>query len=286
MSQISLTEAKKILINDLVNTLTVNEAAALVTKIVQKNTSHNKSKRFGLYPIQDWHAFERAKTLEAAYWPADEITFTSDRDDFNSFIPEERRPLCMAFGFFAVGDGNIAQMLAYQMILTADTFEKQNFYVVQLNNERVHAEVYGKMIYTLITDKVERDNIFNSIENCRSIREMNEFIENSYTYPDGDRQLFVSLAASEYIMFTPLFCIIFWYRVYKPGKIPQVIFSNEQIAKDEATHCQNGSENYKELPSSKKYTDSEIHQFIDKIVVLVCNFADEMLENISSRIRN
>lgn len=274
-------EGREKLIETLSGILTVHEAATLVAKIHERTSQIKKGKRFGMYPIEDPEAFERMKRLEAAYWTADEVDFTQDRNDFEQLSPDEQRPLLMAFGFFAVGDGSIASMLAYRMILTAETFERQCFYVSQLDNERVHGETYGKMIYTLVPDQARRDEIFNAVDRVQSIKKMNEFIEHSFTYPQGKKEIYVSLAAAEYILFTPLFCIIFWYRNYKPGKLDQVLFSNELIAKDEAVHCQNSCENYRTLPDSEKYTDSELHAYIDKVCQLVFDFADEVFSGIS-----
>ena len=264
------------LLEKLSDILTVNECAALISRIHKKKCT--KAKRFGLYPIEDWEAFQRMKILESSHWQADEVKFEDDRNDFNELTEEEQLPLIMAFGFFAVGDGSIASMLAYQMVLIADTFEKQCFYIVQTNNERVHGETYGKMIHTLVSDPVKREKIFDSVENVRSIEAMNDFIEQAFTYPKDDRHLYVSLASAEYLLFTPLFCIIFWYRAYKRGKLRQIIFSNEQIAKDECAHCENGCANYQKL--MVRYSDEEIHSYIDTVVKLVHNFAEEVLSNI------
>jgi ribonucleotide reductase beta subunit family protein with ferritin-like domain len=137
------------------------------------------------------------------------------------------------------------------------------------------------MIFSLLSDPVKRDEIFNAVENVKSIRDMNEFIEHAFTYPEGDKESHVSLAATEYLMFTPLFCIIFWYRAYKKGKIQQIIFSNEQIAKDECAHCENGCVNYRELPKSEKYIDEEVYQYIGKVVQLTSAFADEVLSKVN-----
>lgn len=272
------------LLDRLSDVLTINEAAALISRVHEKNrikTGMSKAKRFGLFPVEDWNGLKRTLDLQASLWLASEIEFHEDRDDFNEFTPEEQRPLIMAFGFFAVGDGSIASMLAYQMILTARNFENQMFYATQLFNECVHGETYGNMIYTLVPDAKGRDEIFNAVENIKSIREMNAFIENAFTFPQGEKHKYVSLAASEYLLFTPLFCIIFWYRAYKKGKIPRTIFSNEQIAKDEAGHCENGCVNYRELPDTDKYTDEEVHTYVDKVVCLVSNFADEVLFDVN-----
>jgi ribonucleotide reductase beta subunit family protein with ferritin-like domain len=271
---------RKDLLNKLSDILTVNESASLIAKIHEKTSTLSKGKRFGLYPIEDWGAFERNQKLQASLWLASEVEFSNDKNDFNDFTKEEQWPLIMAFGFFAVGDGSITSMLAYQMIVTANSFENQMFYATQLFNETIHGETYGKMVYSLISDPNKRDEIFNAVENVKSIKAMNAFIEDAFTYPEGKRQIYVSLAAAEYLMFTPLFCIIFWYRAYKKGKIPQIIFSNEQISKDECSHCVNGTENYRGLDASEKYTDEEVHAYIDKVVQLVSNFADEVFADI------
>src|SRR5690625_2230549 len=138
---------RKEYLDDLSDKLTLREAASLIARIHEKTSTVNKGKRFGMYPIEDWAALERTKRLEASFWTANEIDFTEDKNDFDHLTYDEQRPLLLAFGFFSVGDGSIASMLAFQLILTAPTFEKQSFYVVQLDNERVHGETYSEMIY-------------------------------------------------------------------------------------------------------------------------------------------
>lgn len=275
------TEDRKLLIEKLSQELNIYEATSLVAMIHEKSSSISKSKRFGIFPVEDWGSFARTKALEASRWTADRVNFTGDRGDYNALTEEERKPLERAFGFFAVGDGSVASMIAYKMLTIAPSLEAQQFYMVQLDNERVHAETYGKMINTLISDSARRDEIFNAIEKVESIGKMTDLINEAFLTPDGERDLYVHLAAAEYLMFTPLFCIIFWYRAYKRGKLQGVIFSNEEIAKDEAVHCMNGCANYINLPNSDRYTDEEIWKVVDKFVKAVSDFADETLEGTS-----
>ena len=194
-------------IDSIVDSLTAKEAAIVLARVHAKSSSLSKSKRLGLYPVDDWNAFTRTKRLEASYWQADEVIFTDDITDFNDFTEDEKRPLLMAFGFFAVGDGSIVNMLAYQMILLNDSLEKQGFYVVQLNNERVHAETYGKMIYTLVRSDREREKIFNAVDSIESIKGMNDYIGRTFMNPKETsfRNAYVCLAITEFLMFTPLF---------------------------------------------------------------------------------
>ena len=263
----------------LASELTIHEAAALVARIHERD-AQSKEDRFSLYPVKDWGAFERLKKLEASHWTADEIEFSEDINDFNGFNLDERRPLLRAFGFFAVGDGSVAASIAYRMILIARTFEQQGFYICQLDNERVHGETYGKMIHTLVTDENERKETFASADKIESIKAMTQYIEDIFTDPEGDSDLLTTLACAEFLMFIPLFCIIFWYRAFKKGKIGRIILSNEQIAKDEALHCLNGCENYKGLPEEQRFTDQKIHQKIAHVVSLIDNFADETLSDV------
>jgi len=284
----SAIDERKKLLDTLASMLSIHESATLLSKVHDNNTKLNRAKRYGLHPVKDINSFRRSKQLEARSWVSETIKFDQDLTDFQEFTEEEKRPLLKIFGFFNVGDGSIASTLAYQMIVTAESFEKSHFYIVQLDNERVHAETYSRMITTLVSDPDERNKIFNLVETNKSIKRMTDFIEEARTYPiklkshdDNNikivpdaKQLYVCLAIAEYLLFTPLFCIIFWYRAYKPGKIKQILFSNEEIARDECCHCMNGCMNYLQLDD--KYTNEEIHELVDMVVTMMDDFADEV----------
>jgi len=266
-------------LEELASKLTIHEASTLLAKVYQRTHSEtNTDNRFGLYPIKDWDSFRRWKQLESSFWKADEIQFNEDKNDFDQFSEKEKTPLLNAFAFFATGDGEISSMLALRMIYSAPNLEGQAFYINQLANELVHAETYGKMIFTLVDDPKKRDDLLHGISDIKSVDKMNDMIEESFTRPQGLKELYVTLAAAEYMMFTPLFCIIFWYREYKPGKIKNVIFSNEQIAKDECMHCINGCQNYLALRKEERYGDDEVHQIIKRYVDVLEEFSHETLD--------
>lgn len=272
--KIHLSNDPVIVLDELKKILLPSQAGALAAKVSEHHSKDNKATRFGLYPPKDLGAFRYAKKMQATYWPSDEISFTQDMNDFINFTVDERNVLISIFAFFAVGDGAISNMLAYQMMLIKPTMSENFFYANQLSNEFVHAEVYGKMIYTLVSNADERQHIFDAVENIQCVKNMSEFIENSFINPSGNRTLYVSMALAEYLMFTPLFCVIFWFRAYKQGKIPNIIFSNTQIARDESLHCQYGCYNYLILPIEERFSDEEIHSFVHKAVVLVEKFSE------------
>lgn len=269
-------EDKIALLETLKNVLTVNEAAALTAKI-NESTFNEKGKRFSLFPVEDYGAYERMMRLDASHWDSSEVKFNDDRNDFQQLTHEEQEALLICFSFFAVGDGTISSMLAYQLIVCAENYETQAYYAAQLNNERIHAITYANMIQSLVTDPEQKNRIFKAIENVPAIANMNKFIEDSYTFPNGKKSIYIALACAEYLFFSPLFAIIFWFRAYKTGKMKEVLFANELISKDECEHCINGCIKYNELPNNEKYSNKEIHEIINHVVGLISELARYMI---------
>ncbi len=274
-----LSKLEKIeLLETLKSVLTINESASLTAKINEMNFSgQGKGKRFSLFPIEDYGAYERMLRMDASHWDSSEVKFNEDRNDFNELTPEEQEALLICFSFFAVGDGTVSAMLAYQLIVCAENYESQAVYCAQLNIERMHAITYANMIQSLVQSVEQRNKIFNAVDNVPAIKALNQFIEDAYTFPDGKRHMYIALACAEYLMFSPLFSIIFHFRTYKPGKMKEVLFANELISKDECEHCINGCIKYNELHSKDKYSNSEIHQIIQNVVGLVSDLAKYMI---------
>ena len=264
----ALTELSKLLMP--------SQAAALAARVAEYNSKETKATRFGLYPIQDMGSFKLCKALQGQYWVADELKFSEDLNDFNNLTLSEQNLLLTIFGFFAIGDGVISSMLAYQMMLINPSMSKSCFYALQLANEMIHAETYGQMIFTLVSDPIKRDEIFNAVSNVESIKNLSKFVEDSFLNPSGDRDLYFALAAAEYVFFTPMFCCIFWFRAFKPGKIHNIILSNTFIARDEGLHCKNGCYNYFSLPREEKFTQGELNTKIQEVVSLVDKFTEYM----------
>ena len=162
------------------------------------------------------------------------------------------------------------------MMLINPSMSKSCFYALQLANEMIHAETYGQMIFTLVSDPIKRDAIFNAVSNVSPIKNLSKYVEDSFLNPSGDRDLYFALAAAEYVFFTPMFCCIFWFRTFKPGKIHNIILSNVFIAKDEGLHCKNGCYNYISLPKEQKFTQGELNTKIQEVVSLVDKFTEYM----------
>jgi ribonucleotide reductase beta subunit family protein with ferritin-like domain len=259
--------------------LTLYEACTILTMVRSRECPDN-GKRFGVYPIQDISKFQRGKYMEASLWSASEVLFKDDIDDFEAMDENHRRPLKLIFGLFAIADGVISENLMNYLLNCSQTLEENYFYIHQLQNELVHAETYGKMIFTLVRDEQERDDIFEAVHKIKSIGNISDLVFEVIQNPDGQRQLYITMAITELLVFTPLFCIIFWYRTYMPGKIRNIIFSNEMIGRDEAHHGLNSCLNYISLPKESRYTDNEVFAMVAKFMIRIEEFIHEIFDTI------
>jgi len=250
------------------------QATGRVAALAEQYADSSKSRRFGIFPIQDHAQFRRMKVLESMHWTAEEVNFTEDILDFRKLSGLERSMLEKAFGFFAVGDGNIASMIALRMIAACKNIEQSLFFVTQLNNERVHAETYGRMIVTLV-DPSRVTSILEAASQSGATQEMSNFIDSSITNATSLAEAYLALCSAEYICFIPLFCLIFWFKAFRPGILKGVILSNEFIARDEAIHAENGWCLYNSQPA---LPSKQVYDFIDNVVRRVKGLSAEIFQ--------
>jgi len=250
------------------------EEATLILYLVKERLSQDvKEKRFSLYPFQERAKYERANNMLANFWSASAIDFRNSLNDFLSLTPEQQQPLKRIFAFFSNMDAVAADVITTSLIQMSETFEEVAFYLHQGSNEVVHAETYSNMINDLIEDAEERKENSNAVFRYQYIREINEWIQKQLFACEGKKRLYLALVFMELCMFTPLFCIIFWYKVRFPGKLMEVMESNEYISRDESLHGINGIQNYCELPESEKYqTEEEVQNIFLSGMKVMENF--------------
>ncbi len=193
------------------------------------------SRRFNTFPIEmkDAFSFDSFTDQEAQFWTAKELTFKRDREQFPT-LPERVKELFYSiFGFFSPGDGFICENID-EFISDCDNFTESLFYRFQAAIEVVHAESYGLAIESILTDRDKKEEIFGMINTLPCIRRKAEFME-KYIYSDIPKGYqCIAMACMEGIFFIDLFAIIFYFR--DKGYLPEFIFLNEQIKKDETLH--------------------------------------------------
>lgn len=199
-------------------------------KILQPNPQ-----RFSLLPVQHHDLWKMYKTAEASFWTAEEIDLAQDvlhwREKLND---NERYFIKHVLAFFNNSDGIVNENLAANFFNQVQYPEARCFYGFQLMMENIHGETYSLLIDTYITDKEEKEHLFNAIETVPSVKRKADW---AFKWIDNGSfvERLIAFAAVEGIFFSGSFCSIFWLK--KRGLMPGLSFSNELISRDEGLHC-------------------------------------------------
>jgi len=191
--------------------------------------------RFVLFPIKHDDIWAYYKKSEASFWTAEEIDLSQDITDWeNKLNDNERHFIKHVLAFFAASDGIVNENLAENFVNEVQYTEAKFFYGFQIMMENIHSETYSLLIDTYIKDAVDKDYLFNAIENMDCVKKKADWalrwIDNG-----SFQERLVAFAAVEGIFFSGSFCSIFWLK--KRGLMPGLTFSNELISRDEGMHC-------------------------------------------------
>lgn len=193
-------------------------------------------KRFVVFPIQWPDIWEMYKKAEASFWTVEEVDLSKDMDDWDALKDQERHFISHVLAFFAASDGIVNENLVEKFSQEVQITEARCFYGFQIAIENVHSEMYSLLIDTYIRDPIQRDYLFNAIENLPCVAIKAQWALN---WISNDRATFaervVAFAAVEGIFFSGSFAAIFWLK--KRGLMPGLTFSNELISRDEGLHC-------------------------------------------------
>jgi len=193
----------------------------------------NKS-RFVLFPIKYDRIWEMYKKHQAAFWQASEIDLAHDAKDWERLTADEKHFVKMVLGFFAASDGIVLENLAERFITEVQLPEARCFYGFQLMMENIHSETYSLLLDTYIKNPIEKDAMFNAIENFPCIRKKADWAQRWIKSSNSFAERLVAFAAVEGIFFSGSFCAIFWLK--KRGMMKGLAQSNELISRDEGLH--------------------------------------------------
>ena len=205
-----------------------------MTKTTEPLLKENPN-RFVLFPIEHDDIWKFYKQSEACFWTASEIDLHQDLEDWhNKLNDDERHFVKHVLAFFAASDGIVNENLAENMVSEVQYTEAKFFYGFQIMMENVHSETYSLLIDSYISDKQEKDYLFNAIENLECVKKKADW---ALTWIDDASfaERLIAFAAVEGIFFSGSFCSIFWLK--KRGLMPGLSFSNELISRDEGMHC-------------------------------------------------
>ncbi len=218
--------------------------------------------KYSIFPIEYNNLWELFKQHEHAFWTAEELDFSADLIDLQKLNKNELFFITHVLAFFAQSDGIVNENLAFRFYKDIEIAEARAFYSMQILIETVHAEVYGLLIDTYVSDEKEKNKLFNATENIPTIAKKAKWAMKWIDSQEDFVKRLVAFAVVEGIFFSGSFCSIFWLR--KRGLLPGLAAANELISRDEGLHWIFATQLYKDM---KLKISKEDFEFIVKEAV-------------------
>jgi ribonucleotide reductase beta subunit family protein with ferritin-like domain len=194
--------------------------------------------RYTLFPIKYPKLWEAYKNHKNAFWTAEEIDFSADKQDWEKLTNDEKYFIETILAFFAGSDGIVLDNLMKNFCAEVMIPEARCFYGFQAMMENIHSESYSLMIDTLVNDANRKKELLEAITQIPCVEKKAkwaiQWIENKNN--SFAKRLF-AFAIVEGLFFSGSFCAIFWLKernlmTKALGK------SNEWIARDESLHTE------------------------------------------------
>mmetsp|Transcript_97968 Transcript_97968/g.261523 ORF Transcript_97968/g.261523 Transcript_97968/m.261523 type:complete len:335 (+) Transcript_97968:75-1079(+) len=192
-------------------------------------------RRWVMFPIQYPAVWEMYKKHEASFWTAEEVDLSQDNRDWEKLTENERHFVKHVLAFFAASDGIVLENLGSRFSCQVQIPEARAFYGFQIAMENIHSETYSLLIEQYIKDPVEKDRLFNAIEEIPAVQTKAAWAVKWMNDTNCFAERLVGFACVEGILFSGSFCAIYWLK--KRGLMPGLTFSNELISRDEGLHA-------------------------------------------------
>jgi ribonucleotide reductase beta subunit family protein with ferritin-like domain len=231
--------------------------------------------RFTLFPITAPDIYDLYKAAIGTFWTVEEITLLQDQEDWRHLTVGEQHFLERILAFFAASDAIVSENLAARFCNEITLPEARAFYAYQIFNESIHAEMYGLLIDSFITDPHKRDTLLHGMSEIDSIRRKARW---ALQWLDENRpfaERLVAFACVEGILFSASFCAIFWVK-NKRGLMPGLSLSNQFICRDEYLHQLHAVALYRRLVH--KLSQDEIEQIVFSAVAVEEAFVEDALQ--------
>ena len=235
---------------------------------------NNEENRFTILPIKYKEIWNAYKIQQRAFWTAEEIDYSADKDDWNSLTDDERYFIEHILAFFAGSDGIVLENLVSNFCNEVQIPEARCAYAWQSMIENVHGEVYSLLIDTYITDPVRKDELFNAIDTIPCVKKKADWALRWISSSKSFAYRLIAFAVVEGVFFSGSFCAIFWLK--SRGKMVKALgTSNELIARDEGMHTDFAILLYNHL--NEKIDADDVHDIFREAVEIEENFICESL---------
>lgn len=232
------------------------------------------TRRFSIFPIKYPELYKHFKNHQATNWTSEEIDLSQDVRQFNEKLNDkERHFLKHVLAFFAQSDGIVNENLAIRFYKDVPIAEARAFYTMQMLIETVHAETYGLLLDSFVSNEEEKEKLFNAVETMPTIAKKAQWAMKYLRSKEDFTKRLLAFAIVEGIFFSGSFCAIYWFK--KRGLMPGLGMSNEFISRDEGLHWQFAVELYKTLGLS--ISEDEFRNMVKEAVEIEAEFVSGAL---------
>ena len=236
--------------------------------------------RYTIFPIEYNEIWNAYKIQQKAFWTAEEIDYSADKEDWKSLTDDERVFIENILAFFAGSDGIVLENLVTNFCQEIPIPEVRCAYTFQAMMENIHGEVYSLLIDTYIQDKQRKEELFNAIDTIPCVANKANW---AIKWIDSNNHLLQRLfafAIVEGVFFSGSFCAIFWLK--SKGKMMKALAtSNELIARDEGMHTDFAVLMYKTLSREGGYDEvnmNDVHNMMKEAVEIERQFICDSIQ--------
>ena len=233
------------------------------------------------FPIKNPEIEHWYQKQKEAFWTAQHIDYTNDRNDWNSLDTNTKHYIKHLLFLFAQLDGIVNENLVENFEKETSVFAKEcsMFYAVQKMMEWTHNETYSLLIKTFIQDTKEQEIGLNSIKNFPAIRAIADW---AFSKMDSEIPLLeriVAFACIEGVIFSSAFAGIYWIK--RRNILHALTKANEWIARDEGIHFNFGITLYHQITSvwkkSERLSQEKIYSIIGDAVAVTERFTRDAM---------
>lgn len=230
--------------------------------------------RFSPIPVVHTDIWRMYKEAQAVNWVAEEIDYSIDLQQWSELSRDEQHFLKHVLAFFNGADGIVQENLMMNFVLEVQYPEARQFYVHQAYVESVHAETYGLLLNTYVTDEAERARLVSAILTTPSVHAKAMWARKWMDTSRCFAERLIAFICVEGIMFSASFCAIFWMK--KRGILQALTLSNDFIARDEGMHQQFGVLLYNDH-LKHRLGQGTVHQIVREAVDSEIQFVEDAI---------
>jgi ribonucleoside-diphosphate reductase beta chain len=228
--------------------------------------------RFSIFPLQYPEIWKVREKQVANHWVRAEIDFSEDKAQWPTLPKNEQDYIKRILSFFSTADAVLLENMENSLLMDIQIPEAQSMLRQMEGIEDIHNECYNFMTETIITDEVEKREIYDGIYNCEAVRGKADWATKYFT-SKNPAEVFVAQAVLEQLFISVSFVPFFYMK--KKGILPGFSTINTLASRDENLHGQFACIMYSMLET--KLSPEHMVDMIVKAVELEDMFTDYAL---------